>query len=132
MYFIPSRLYGVLDYLFGLLLISSPWLFGFANHGPETTIPVWTGVFLFVIALVTNVEWGLTKLLSFESHLMIDTLAGLFVAASPWLFGFVTNVYAPHLIIGLIAVFIVAVTKRGPVHRKITHIHKIRLREKHA
>lgn len=136
MYFIPVKLYGVLDYLFGLLLMSSPWLFHFAPNeavaGAETITPVFIGVNLFMVALITNTEWGLSKIISFETHLAIDLVAGLFLAASPWLFNFVTIVYAPHLIIGLLAVFMVAATKRGPVHRRIKHLSTIIIRPKTA
>lgn len=113
-YFIPSRIYGVLDYLFGLVLISSPWAFGFADHSIATYIPVCLGAFLFVLALITNFEHGMIRMVPFSTHLAIDFISGLFLAASPWMFNFVTQVYAPHLVIGMTAVFIVAVTRREP------------------
>jgi len=132
MYFIPVKLYGVLDYLFGALLMASPWIFGFAGNNPETVIPVLLGINLFLLALVTNAEWGIAKIITFETHLVIDTFAGLFLAASPWLFHFVTRVYAPHLVIGLVAVFIVAVTQRGPVHHRKYHRKNNNFNQSHA
>jgi hypothetical protein len=33
MRFISTKTHGVLDYLMGLFLILSPWIFGFANGG---------------------------------------------------------------------------------------------------
>ena len=32
MRFIPTKVHGMIDYVAGLLLIVSPWLFGFANY----------------------------------------------------------------------------------------------------
>ena len=136
MYFIPVKIYGALDYLFGILLIASPWLFGFSDNngtlGMESMVPIILGINLFLLALMTNAEWGIAKIISFETHLVVDTVAGLLLAASPWLFNFVTIVYAPHLIIGLGSVFIVAVTQRGPVHRKKRYYLKQKLRERTA
>jgi hypothetical protein len=33
---ISTKLHGVLDYLVGIILIRSPWLFGFANRGAQS------------------------------------------------------------------------------------------------
>ncbi len=33
MRFLPTRVHGVIDYLWGVALIATPWLFGFANGG---------------------------------------------------------------------------------------------------
>ena len=35
MRFIPTRAHGVLDYIVGLLLIASPWIFNFAGVVPK-------------------------------------------------------------------------------------------------
>jgi hypothetical protein len=37
-------------------------------------------------------------------HLMLDIVSGIFLAASPWLFGFANTIYIPHLILGLIEI----------------------------
>ena len=36
-----------------------------------------------------------------KTHLTLDFIAGLFLALSPWLFGFNDWVFLPHLIIGI-------------------------------
>jgi hypothetical protein len=49
-------------------------------------------------------------------HNVIDVVAGTLLAASPWLFGFAdesANVWAPHLVVGLAAVFLGLTTKQG-------------------
>ena len=38
------------------------------------------------------------------THLMMDGLGGMLLAASPWLFGFAWEIWIPHLIFGLAAV----------------------------
>ena len=42
-------------------------------------------------------------------HNVIDVVAGTVLAASPWIFGFAdqsANVWVPHLIVGLAAIFL--------------------------
>ena len=42
-------------------------------------------------------------------HNLIDVVAGTVLALSPWIFGFAdesANVWAPHLIVGLAAIFL--------------------------
>lgn len=111
---IPTRIHGVLDYLIGAVLIAAPWIFGFANAGPETWVPVLVGAGLIIYSLFTNYELGLVGLISVRGHLRIDIIAGLFLAASPWIFGFADVVWAPHLIVGLIAIGIGMMTQIAP------------------
>jgi hypothetical protein len=98
---IPTRVHGMLDYIVGLLLIFAPRIFGFQNGGPEDRIPVTLGVLTLIYSLLTRYELGLFKLIPFRVHLTIDFLSGVFLAVSPWAFGFSDRVWAPHLIVGL-------------------------------
>ena len=44
-------------------------------------------------------------MISMRTHLIMDYILGLFLAASPWLFGFSdrpANEWAPHLVVGLL------------------------------
>jgi len=104
MKFITTRTHGMLDYGVGALLIAAPWLFGFANEGPETRIFVALGIAAFVYSLFTRYELGLVKVLPFRAHLILDLLSGLLLAASPWLFDFAERVYWPHVIFGLVEI----------------------------
>ena len=47
-------------------------------------------------------------------HLSIDLLAGIFLAASPWLRGFSHRVMAPHLIFGLLEMGAALMTRQIP------------------
>jgi hypothetical protein len=111
MRFISTRVHGVLDYLMGMVLIGAPWLLGFADNGPATWVPVLLGVGVIVYSLFTDYELGAFKAISMRGHLWLDGLSGLFLAASPWLFGFNEYVSTPHLVLG-IAEFLAAVFTR--------------------
>lgn len=108
---ISSKLHGVLDYLVGIILIISPWLFGFANPGAQMTIPVTLGIGAIIYSIVTKYELGIFKIIPFRIHLIIDALSGILLASSPWLFGFADNVYLPHLVFGTLEIVVVLLTK---------------------
>jgi hypothetical protein len=101
---ITTRAHGVMDYLLGAALIAAPWIFNFAAGGAETWVPVLVGAAIIAYSIITNYELGLVGLISMRNHLRIDIVAGIFLAASPWIFGFSGLVWAPHLIVGLLLV----------------------------
>jgi hypothetical protein len=100
----------------GLLLIASPWIFDFARNGAETWIPVILGVSAILYSLFTNYELGISGKISMKAHLGIDMISGIFLAVSPWLFGFADHVYLPHVILGLTEVVAVLLSKTQPEH----------------
>jgi len=119
MRFIPTRVHGVMDYVMGVLLIAAPWILGFADddlaaNGAETWIPVLFGGTMIVAALMTAYECGVVSLISMKTHLGMDALMGAVLAASPWLFGFVDQVWIPHLVLGLGEIGAALMTKTVP------------------
>ena len=116
MQFIPTRIHAVADYLVGLILIASPWIFGFSHSGTATWLPVILGVGAFVYSLLTNYEGGILPLIPMPVHLVFDFLSGVLLAASPWLFGFSDRLWMPHLILGLIEIGAAVLTRTKPQH----------------
>ncbi len=104
----------MLDYLVSVLLIASPWILGFADHSTATWIPVILGIMSTVYSLITRYELGAAKILPMQTHLWLDLASGLFLAASPWLFGFADRVYAPHVIFGIFEVMASLMTRTSP------------------
>ncbi|MGH7218161.1 MAG: SPW repeat domain-containing protein [Candidatus Microsaccharimonas sp.] len=116
--FIPTRVHGALDYIVGIALIIAPWLFGFMEvGGPAVVIPMVLGVGLIVYSLFTKYEWGLVKVLGMPYHLIIDVIAAVFLAASPFIFGFHTeapNAWVPHVVVGIAVILVVIFSQRQP------------------
>jgi hypothetical protein len=103
---IPTKTHAGLDYVVGLLLIASPWLFGFADESTAATwIAVLAGVAMLGLSMITDYEGGLlARLIPMRTHLMADAGLGVLLAVSPWLFGFAderTNAWLPFVAIGL-------------------------------
>jgi phosphatidylglycerophosphate synthase len=103
---IPTKTHAGLDYAVGLLLIASPWLFGFADESTAATwVAVLAGVAVLGLSMITDYEGGLlARLIPMRTHLMADAGLGLLLTVSPWLFGFAdkgTNAWLPFVAIGL-------------------------------
>ncbi len=114
MRFIPTKVHGILDYLVGILLIASPWLFDFARGGAETWVPVVLGAGAIVYSLMTDYEYSISRSISMKTHLTLDLLSGIFLAASPWIFNFDEYVYMPHLVLGLLEIAASLMTQTVP------------------
>jgi len=124
MRFIPTKVHGYLDYMMGVLLIAAPWLFDFARGGAETWVPVILGAGVIIYSLVTDYELGATNGISMRTHLTLDLLSGILLAASPWIFGFADYVYGPHLVLGILEIGAALMTKREPARGAATrHRH---------
>lgn len=114
MRFISTRFHGVLDYTVGVVLIVAPWILGFARGGAETWVPVILGVLIILYSLMTDYELGAVKAIRMPTHLWFDGLVGLFLALSPWLFGFSNYVWGPHVIIGILGIAAALFTSKVP------------------
>lgn len=114
MRFIPTRIHGILDYVGGLLLIISPWIFGFADGGAETWIPVILGIGALGYSLLTDYELGIARVIPMATHNMLDVASGLVLAVSPWVFGFADDVWVPHVILGLLEIGAGLMTRNTP------------------
>ncbi|NBJ10129.1 SPW repeat domain-containing protein [Microvirga arsenatis] len=114
MRFLPTRLHGAIDYLWGLALLSTPWLLGFDDVPAATWVAVVFGVGAILYSALTAYELGLLKILPMPMHLILDGIGGIVLAASPWLFGFADRVYLPHLLFGLFSVVACLITRLEP------------------
>jgi hypothetical protein len=116
---IPTRVHGMADYLVGILLLVSPWLFGFAK---ESSTAKWTfiiaGAIVLLTSLMTNYELSLAKMVPMHVHLGLDAVLGIVLAVSPWLFGYAndtgTNGWLPAVAIGLGDLLIVMMSSPWP------------------
>ena len=120
---IPAFIHGIFDYLGGITLLAAPNLFGFSEVGGAAVwVPRIIGIIVVLQSICTNYEVGLIKVVPMKMHLMNDYVASIFLAVSPWLFGFsnqAANVWMPHLIVG-IAVFVLSLMTETEPRRATT------------
>lgn len=113
-----TRVHAFLDFALAISIAASPWWSGFAGQNPETWVAVGTGVAVILYALATDNELGVVKQLQMTMHLWIDALAGLFLAASPWVLSFDQRVWIPHLAIGLLLLAVAVVSHTIPGYER--------------
>lgn len=111
MRFIPTRVHGMADYAVGVLLILAPFILGFAGGGAAMWTPILVGAGLLVVSLMTDYELGAVRLIPMPVHLWLDAAAGVILLVSPWLFGFATLIWWPHVLIGLLEIGAAFMTK---------------------
>ena len=116
MRFIPTKFHAPLDYIVGAVLIAGPWIFQYSDSTSATVVSIVLGIGLIAYSLFTNYELGAWKVAPMAVHNLIDIAAGALLAASSWIFGFAdetANVWVPHLIVGIAAVFLGLTTKQA-------------------
>jgi hypothetical protein len=116
--FLPTRVHGVLDYLVGVALILAPTIFQFSDvGGAAVLVPRVLGIVLILYSLLTRYEWGVLKLVPMPYHLVVDLVASVFLAASPFIFGFIgakPNAWLPHIVVGVVVILVVLVSQTQP------------------
>lgn len=90
--------HGIIDYAVGILLLLAPTLFGF--EGTPEILSYVLGAGHIAYSLITRYPLSIAKLIPFPIHGMIESAAGLFLLASPWLFGFADDEVARNFFIG--------------------------------
>ena len=91
-----------MDYVSGILITASPWLFGFAHlGGAPVFIPLVFGVLQLIMVIFTKHELGLIKVIPIQTHLFIDMMTGFYLFVSPFLYEFYPFVVLPHVLLGL-------------------------------
>lgn len=115
---ISIKLHSMLDYLFAVLLVLSPWIFMFNKDVFEAGSPIIIGIMLLAYNLFTDYNYSLAKLIPFRYHLLFDLALGFVLGLSPWLMGFGDIVYLPHVFLGAVLVLLALNTNRDPRFNK--------------
>jgi hypothetical protein len=130
MHVIPTRMHAAMDYLVGVLLIAAPWIFRYADESSAATwISVVAGLAMIGMSLMTDYEGGVVHMIAMRMHLVTDAALGVFLAVSPWLFGFAdegANAWVPFVAIGVLELGTAAMTDPEPRHersRRGRHAH---------
>jgi hypothetical protein len=115
---ISTKTHGIIDYAGGILISLSPWLFGFVQlGGAPVLIPVTLGVLLLIMALFSDHEFGIFKIIPMSLHLTIDIFAGFILIGTPFIYGFAHLIFVPHVLLGLISLSAGILTRHSPLYR---------------
>ncbi|RVU00331.1 hypothetical protein EOD41_12670 [Mucilaginibacter limnophilus] len=114
---ISTRMHAWLDYIGGILITFSPWIFGFADlGGAPVFIPVCIGAMQLTMAIFSKHELGLFKVFPMQLHLVIDMFAGFILIVLPFVYGFYHMVYLPHVLLGALSFFAGLLTRHSPAY----------------
>jgi hypothetical protein len=128
--FVSTAVYGFCNYALGLIMLTSPWLFGFSHaHGAGILLPIYLGWLQLIMAIFGKHELGFIKVFPVSMHCFLDLIVGGFLAASPFLYGYYHGVFIPQLLFGLILLFLGVFTKHSPLTDEPAHVFKDGLME---
>jgi hypothetical protein len=85
---IPLKMHAMLEPFMALLIIASPWIFGFSDVDSATTLAIVVGLIMLVGGAITRWRWSLAKVLPLRMHAMTDMALGALLILSPFIFGF--------------------------------------------
>lgn len=105
--------HGIVDYVVGILLLVSPWLFGFADNSYTAMIVMRTmGIILIGLSLLTDYPLGVFKVIPFKTHGIIEAIGAVFLLLSPWIMGYsiIGSATSIAVIVGLLWITVVVMT----------------------
>jgi hypothetical protein len=109
---ISLRAHGIMDYIYGLLLMAAPWVFGFSGEAAARETALALGVLTLVYSVATDYELGLVRVLPFRAHLWLDGILGLALTVGPWLMPVSDRARTILVAFGIIALVVTALTRR--------------------
>ena len=121
--FISTAFYGVLNYIIGITLIASPFIFNLVNISSAALfIPIYIGWIQLIMAVFVDNETGFVKRFPMQIHMVLDVAMGFFLMVSPWLYTFAYRApyaFLPALILGGLLMFLGIFTKKSPFLTKL-------------
>lgn len=85
---IPLNLHAALEPLMAVLIIASPWIFGFSETDSATVICVLVGVTMLLVGSLTDWRMSLARVIPLRLHMIGDIGLGAVLLLSPLVFGF--------------------------------------------
>ncbi len=119
--FIPTRVHGVLDYIYGGTLLATPELLGTKDEPRAVLVSRTAGGGATAYTLMTDFELGAVKAIPVPVHLMLDGASGALLAGAPWLLGYAKGgprYWLPHAFVGAAEVLAALTTKTEPSYYK--------------
>jgi predicted lysophospholipase L1 biosynthesis ABC-type transport system permease subunit len=85
---IPLTVHAMSEPILAALFIAAPWLFGFDDVGAATAISIVAGLVVLLVGMSTNWKIAMVRKIPLVVHMALDFGLGIFLIASPFLFGF--------------------------------------------
>lgn len=109
------KTHNVLDYIIAVVLVLAPFVFGFSEIDAARNTYLILGFGLAAYSLITKYYYCIARIIPLGIHMTFDASAGFVVLIAPYLFGYreslTTLQFAVHIVLGLGAIGLVAVTR---------------------
>lgn len=110
---LPTFVHGIIDYVWGALLILTPHLLGTPDYNATLIAGVF-GAAAILYSLATRYELGAVKLIAMRTHLLLDIAAGVVLVAVPFVLPIDPAMRAVFIGFGLFAVAAGFITRTVP------------------
>jgi SPW repeat len=79
---LPLNVHAAIEPLIAIVLIASPWIFGFSENDTATTSAIVIGALVLITGMSTDWRYSLVNLISIRTHMLMDigVAAALLVA----------------------------------------------------
>jgi hypothetical protein len=107
MHIITTRVHGWLDYVFAVILITSPYTMDYFSDPTATSVSMGIGSIIILYSLLTKYEPGVIKIIPMNIHLGLDLLGAIVLGSSPWVFGFSEYIWRPHVFFAAFEIIVI-------------------------
>lgn len=112
---VSLKVHNILDYIIALVLVSTPFVFGFSHIIEARNVFLVLGSGLAIYSLFTKYYYSIAKLIPIGVHMSFDVAAGLMAIVAPFTFDYRSQItdgqYWVHVILGASAMGLVALTR---------------------
>jgi hypothetical protein len=88
---LPLRIHAAIEPLIGLVLILSPWIFGFSDANDAQTLCIVLGVIVIIAGAMTDWRVSLVRVIPLRVHFMTDLLVAAVLILAPFVLGYSSN-----------------------------------------
>ena len=112
---VSLKVHNILDYVIALVLVLSPFIFGFSDITAAKNIFLVLGFGLATYSLITKYYYCIARIIPVGVHMIFDSAAGVTLLAAPYLFDYRENLtelqFGVHVAMGVGAIGLVSLTK---------------------
>jgi hypothetical protein len=88
---LPLRAHAAIEPLIGLVLIASPWIFGFSDANDAKILCIVLGILVILTGAMTDWRVSLARVIPLKMHFMTDLLVAAILILAPFVLGYSDN-----------------------------------------
>jgi len=122
---LPLRVHAAIEPLIGLVLILSPWIFGFSDANDAQVLCIVLGVIVIMSGAMTDWRVSLARVIPLKVHFMTDLLIAAVLIVAPFVLGYSGNGAATRftIIAGVLEGIAALSTRWDPAEAEPDRVH---------